>query len=782
MADVTSIEAIAERDRATFGDKAWRLARMIQAGLPVPAGFCIGPSALEPIDRAVILSAYHAIGGVVAVRSSSASEDAISVSFAGQFDSVLNVQGDEPLLAAIETCLQSRHSRRARAYRRGLIAVDDGSMAVIVQQYVPVEQSGVLFTRHPDADNAMLLEATTGSSHAVEAGLCVPMQVRIDRKTGASEAESGDVLPAGFPLKQLHRLAMQIESLFAAPCDIEWGIAAGEIAIFQARPISTPSVAERETYRRAEIETATVAARGRKTAWIQDNLAEILPAPTPMTWSLLQQLLSASGGFGMMYRDLGVVPDRELGTNGIYDLIAGRPFLNLNRSSQMQFGDLPLGYSYEQIQAAPQSSLARQPVWLNGRTTLGTWLRLPRMLWQLRQRGRTLNRQLTEFPAQFESRILPAYDRLFEIEGDAYSVERSDEELLSWLRTWCDHVFVQFGRYFFRPAALADFALAQLRAALPKEDSEARIAEVLSAARISPEVDVARALAQLAAEQLSDSEFRERFGHRADGEMELAVPRYSEFDGPVVRAQREQRDSERENQRSMTDLPAGARVWAARLLELSALRELAKHHFLRGYAVMRRILLELDRRLSLGGGIFFLTAAELEDRSARKAAHQAIAERRRRWAALRSMPMPNVLFSEQLDRIGRPPDAQENGQVLSGLPLSAGIAEGPALVLSEPDDRTPSGAYVLVCPQCDTAWTPMLLNARAAVFETGGMLSHGAIVAREFGVPAVGGISQATQRIRSGQVIRVDGSTGRVTWPPSPAARRQVRDEHSGRG
>src|SRR5262245_7512020 len=101
---------------------------------------------------------------------------------------------------------------------------------------------------------------------------------------------------------------------------------------------------------------------------------------------------------------------------------------------------------------------------------------------------------------------------------------------------------------------------------------------------------------------------------------------------------------------------------------------------------------------------------------------------------------------------------------MQGVPLSAGVAEGPALVLEHPHaSDLPGEDYVLVCPSTDPAWVPLFVKAKALVMETGGVLSHGAIVAREFGLPAVAGLPGATERLKTGQMLRVDGGRGTVT-------------------
>ncbi len=194
-----------------------------------------------------------------------------------------------------------------------------------------------------------------------------------------------------------------------------------------------------------------------------------------------------------------------------------------------------------------------------------------------------------------------------------------------------------------------------------------------------------------------------------------------------------------------------------------SLRETAKHYFMRGYALIRRALVELDRRHHLQGGIFYLTPSELPALTAGQDVTKVIAERRRRRTIALSLELPPVIFSDDLEAIGRP-QVIEGADQLQGVPLSAGVAEGPALVLEEPHtDNLPAEPYILVCPSTDPAWVPLFVQARGLVMEIGGVLSHGAIVAREYGLPAVAGLPGVQRRLRTGQRLRVDGGSGTVT-------------------
>jgi pyruvate,water dikinase len=141
----------------------------------------------------------------------------------------------------------------------------------------------------------------------------------------------------------------------------------------------------------------------------------------------------------------------------------------------------------------------------------------------------------------------------------------------------------------------------------------------------------------------------------------------------------------------------------------------------------------------------------------------ASAKRKRRREVVLSLPVPQVIFSDDLEAIGRdiPVDGANQFQ---GVPLSAGTAEAMAWVLEHSANAViPDEPYILVCPSTDPAWLPLFVHARGLVMETGGVLSHGAIVARDFGLPAVAGIADVHRRLKTGQRLRIDGATGHVT-------------------
>jgi len=192
-------------------------------------------------------------------------------------------------------------------------------------------------------------------------------------------------------------------------------------------------------------------------------------------------------------------------------------------------------------------------------------------------------------------------------------------------------------------------------------------------------------------------------------------------------------------------------------------RETAKFYLMLGYEQIRRALLELDNRYELEDGIFYLVPDELESLIDGDDLGDIIATRRIERELMLQIEMPDVIFSDSLAQIGVPVSINA-AERYTGVGVSAGVATGKARVLLTPSDVNPSDRdYILVCPSTDPAWTPLFLHAAGLVMERGGILSHGAVVAREYGVPAVVNIPNATQRIADGQALQVDGNKGIVS-------------------
>jgi pyruvate,water dikinase len=817
MPNVLFLNEIGEADGDRVGAKALSLALSARAGLPVPPAFVV---TTEPYRRLAergarsdpaflrsLTAAYHDLGaGPVAVRSSALAEDAADTSFAGQQETILGVEGEDALVNALERCWRSLNSDRAAVYRTRQ-GVDDSqsSMAVVIQQLVPAEAAGVLFTRNPldPAGRTMLAEAAWGLGEVVVSGRVQPDRFSLDRETGAvvdrqlglksiRVTRSGEehVPPTeqalycmnDAALRELAELGRRVEAFYGQPRDVEWALSGGKVHLLQARPITVATAPEREQYRREAIDELKAKADAAGTVWVRYNLSEVLPAPTPMTWSVVRRLLAADGGFGAMNRDLGAEPDPSLGSLSAFDLVAGRPMMNLSRLPRMQFARPPIAYPIGLFKSDPRRALDPKPMLnpLAGRGCLLGALALPATVWKLTRQKNAIERQSADFAAVFTTEIAPPFITAARVALDRDWSKLDPPALVREFESWVQQTLIDFARHSLKATVFADLAwnglVETMKPVLGEERARAAVGELALGARPPADTDLARAFRELAAGALDRQAFLERFGHRGSNEMELAERRWREAPdqiGKLVAGLTGPAPSTTEVVEDWRAIADEAKLagpkrdqFAGRVERLRSylgLREAGKHYLLLGYAVIRRALVELDRRSGLHGGIFFLTPADFSDLLAGKDLSGPIAAARKRRQAELSLPVPAVLFSDDLDAIGRPLPEPEGGDRLEGVALSAGVCEGPALVMMEPAASPAEGGYVLVCPTTDPAWVPLFARARGLLMETGGVLSHGAIVAREFGLPAVAGLPGATRRIKTGQLIHVDGGRGIVT-------------------
>jgi len=211
-----------------------------------------------------------------------------------------------------------------------------------------------------------------------------------------------------------------------------------------------------------------------------------------------------------------------------------------------------------------------------------------------------------------------------------------------------------------------------------------------------------------------------------------------------------------------------------RARRMTPLRENMKNELVRGFALLRRLLLELGGRMAAAGAlerqgdIFFLAVDEiralvrgdLEGPASRPLA----AGRRDGHAAWEARPAPPMIVVGRDGSAGAPsgPEEAADGPVLAGIGVHPGVVRGPARVILRSGAEEVRPGEVLVAPFTDPGWTPYFLNAAAVVVDTGGILSHGSIVARELGIPTAVNVGPATRTIRTGQVVEVDGGKGTV--------------------
>ena len=852
MQFIKHFSEIDETDLPHVGGKGLNLGKLTRAGFQVPQGFCVTTDAyrfsvqdlseqnagtikafvLAPELVTEIQTAREKLQtATVAVRSSATAEDLAEASFAGQQDTFLNVTSDE-LLDALKACWASLWSERAIAYRRTQGIADEGlAMAVVVQEMCNADVSGVLFTVSPFRADVSIVESNWGLGESVVSGTITPDSFHVSRETGkvvekniatkremvtaigvseVSSAQQDVSSLTAAQLTELTQLGMQVEILYGQPMDIEWALADGAFVLLQARHITTPlsSIAASEKaysafgidkdsvekLRQAEIRMLAARAEEHGTVWCHHNIAEVLPAPLPMTWAIVKEFMSGTGGLGKAYRGLGFHPSKRVDNDGILDLICGRIYVNLNREAELHFDGFPFAHDFNALKQNPQQAMYAQAQTDITRSNASFWLKLPLHIIRMSSAEMRLRRIRSDFDRLLTEEVFPTFQKEVEAERELSDVDLSDAELVAKFRTWRAKTLSDFAPKALTATLLAGFSLQRLEAALQKclEETAAKTlaSRLISGLSGNLTVETNEKLWQVATGDLALTDFLKDYGHRAVDEFELAQPRWREdttYLEQVIAAFQQEVSGTDKQQESTAHFTRQVEQRASAEAELSTVfgdkanlrkqieseldftrrympfRETAKFYLMLGYEQIRRPLLELDNRYELEGGIFYLVPDELEQLIDGEVFGEVIAARKTQRELMLQIQGTDVIFSDALEDMGKPV-AIGAAETYTGVGVSAGVATGKARVLLTPTDVQPSDRdYILVCPSTDPAWTPLFLHAAGLVMERGGLLSHGAVVAREYGVPAVVNIPNATQRITDGQTLQIDGNQGIVS-------------------
>lgn len=416
--------------------------------------------------------------------------------------------------------------------------------------------------------------------------------------------------------------------------------------------------------------------------------------------------------------------------------------------------------------------------------------RLPTAIKAMIKSSRKIKKLRKFAKEHFENEVVPPYLKYIQEKKSQNLSALSEIDLIRELKDRVSRVLDDFGKESLKPPYFAGVSFSRLQDLLQKALGPEGVALGATLTmgldgdttweQDSLLYDVAQGNAKL-------EDFLQSYGHRASGEMELQEPRWREdpsYLETVMGRIRENpgktmKDIHEENHRksvqARADLPkrlqeAGSGFLLPDIEEqlqetraLLAYREKGKHYLMMGYELIRTCILELGQRLGFGNDVFFLTLEEVETWSPgrREALAERIENRKIRWQSFQRLELPDVIDSRKLEQLGEP-EVLAGGDDWSGDSVSGGVARGTARIVYNPREAGDLGeGYVLVCPSTDPGWTPLFIGAKALIVEKGGVLSHGAIVARDFGIPAVV-LPNATNLLKDGDEIRVDGNRGLV--------------------
>lgn len=764
-------------DAAKFGNKAATLGQLAAWGYPVPRGYVL-PAGDDP--TALLEIANPSQAQPLAVRSSAQDEDTGSASAAGIYQSFLNITDQEGLAAAIVRVFSSYNSQRALAYRQSQ-GLPERGLAVIVQQQVQGQFSGVAFSRDPIArcGDAVVIEALPGGAEQVVGGQVTPEQYRVlvqpDDVPPLAEIATADwqlsealtltvegegQVPSRL-LQQVAYLARHLESRYQGiPQDIEWSFDGETLWLLQSRPITT-----------------------LQPLWTRKIAAEVIPGTIrPLTWSINRPL--TCGVWGEIFTV--VLGDRARGLDFEETATLHHAHAYFNATL---LGDIfrRMGLPAESLEFLTRGAKFSRP-------PLGSTLRnLPGLL---RLVGRELKLE-DQFTEANRDRFAPALQSLTATPRESLS----STALLARVETILD--LLKQVTYYNILGPLS-FALRRALFKVPEESLDpmqnAEIA-ALDALRAIAQ-DIRQVLSTPEIERISDgpslmtalaestdgesllkemSQFLDQYGYLSPVGTDIAVATWRESPGPV-RELLAQFVRQPPPPKATSATPMGKAARVQRRLDLKGQVNTLYNQLL---AELRWSILAIAAQWQADGhlvdqaDIFFLTLEEMQGLVAGtepdwRRVQGRVRDRKTQYDQDKQMPVvPYLVFGNDPPSrdVALAPGATVQ-QKLTGIGASAGVVTGPLRVMTQLENvAATEGAFILVVPYTDAGWAPLLARAQGLIAEVGGRLSHGAIVAREYGIPAVMDVTNATQRLHSGQWVRVNGGTGVVEVIGNPSDR-----------
>jgi len=747
-----------------------------------------------------------------AVRSSATAEDLPTASFAGQQDTYLNVVGSAAILEHVSRCWASVFTERAVTYRlRNGFDHRKVRMAVVVQRMVFPQVSGILFTADPVTGNRKVVsvEATFGLGEALVSGLVNAdvFKVRDDhviaRTIGTKQLAiqasptSGTQQQVIEPEQQarpaltdtqvvgLAHLGRRIEAHFGCPQDVEWCLVDDDFHIVQSRPITTlfpiPAAGDEENHVYLSVGHQQMMTDPMKPLGLS---VWQLTTPRPM---------SEVGGrlFVDVTRVLGSAASRTalLGLVGKSD-----PLMRDALENALERGDFIPSLANEDSAWTPPGA---------GSTAIDTD---PAIVADLIARNQasttTLKRDIgKESGSALLDFILADIQELRRIMFDPRNMQviMAGMEATWWLN---DQLLTWLGE---------KNAADTLTQSVPNNvTSEMGLAllDVADVIRPHPEVvaflqrvedeDFLNALPRVAGGRDARDAIRawlDKYGMRCVGEIDITRPRWSDRPATLVplilghvknfepgegkrrfeQGRREAWKREQELLERLRELPDGERKaeetkrMIDRVRTFAGYREYPKYGMVSRYAVYKQALMREAERLVRASvlrdreDIFYLRFHELHDVvRTNQVDERLILQRQEAFMSYQALMPPRVLTSDGEAVAGAYRRDDVPAGALVGLPVSTGTVEGRARVILDMAEADLEPGDILVTAYTDPSWTPLFVAIKGLVTEVGGLMTHGAVIAREYGLPAVVGVEHATRLIRNGQRIRVHGTEGYV--------------------
>jgi rifampicin phosphotransferase len=740
-----------------------------------------------------------------AVRSSATAEDLPTASFAGLHDTYLNVVGPAAILAHISRCWASLFTERAVTYR--LCNGFDHRrvrMAVVVQRMLFPQASGILFTADPVTGNRKVasVEAGVGIGEALVSGLV---------NSDVYKVRDGEVVEKQERLEQraltedqvvgLAHVGRRIEAHFGRPQDIEWCLVEDEFQFVQSRPITTlfpiPEAGDRENHVYVSV--------GH-----QQMMTDPMKPLGLSVWQLTTPRPMAEAG-GRLFVDVTQMLASPASRASLLTTLGkSDPLIRDALETVLDRGDFipslpnegpawaPPGGGHAAIETDPaivteliaRSEASMATLKHDIREKSGSAL-LDFILADIQER-----RRIQSVPQSMQV-IMAAMEAAWWLNDQlqAWLGEKNAADTLA--QSVPNNVTSEMG------LALLDVAdvirphpevVNFLRHVAPSSSTSARQGEGF--------LDELPKLAGGREARDAIRAWLDNYGMRGVGEIDITRPRWSERPSMLVRillghvenfeagaaerrfeqGQQEALEKEREVLERVRALPDGERKaeevkrMIDRVRTFAGYREYPKYHLVSRYFVYKRSLMEEAERLVKAGvlrdkeDIFYLRFQEIQDAVRTNHVDDELIRRRKdEFRSYQSLTPPRVLTSDGEAVAGSYRREDLPAGAMVGLPVSAGIVEGRARVVIDMAEADLEAGDILVTAYTDPSWTPLFVAIKGLVTEVGGLMTHGAVIAREYGLPAVVGVEHATRLIQDGQQIRVHGTDGYVEILPESA-------------
>ncbi|MEL7565951.1 MAG: rifamycin-inactivating phosphotransferase [Dehalobacterium sp.] len=766
--------------------------------------------ALSPFDRQQAF----------AVRSSATAEDLPGASFAGQQDTYLNIRGKDEILKHVIKCWASLFTDRAVTYR-----IQNGFdhrkvlLSVVIQKMVMSEVSGILFTSDPISSDrkTMSIDAGFGLGEALVSGLVNPdtYKVRggviVSKRTGAQAleiriAEGGgtremkieegrrknQALTDG-QILHLAGIGRKIEDHFRCPQDIEWCLADGEFYIVQSRPITTlfPAPESHDNVKRVYMSVGHM----------QVMTDPILPLG--ISFFEFASLFPVDKAGGRLYVDITFDLTTPQGRRMVKQKVD-------NMDPLMASAVRKVMENKDYIRSLPKGK--------------GNLLKGANLLLWLKEAFRMYRKNdpsiLDEMIRLNENSLQKLEQSLRNLSGDEVFdfilADKKELQAMLFDATGFGAVLAcQFVSGWINKNTEKWLGEKNITNLLSKSvehnvtsEMGLAICSVADVVRKYPEVceyfahvddesffDDLLKLQGGAETEAAIKDFLQKYGMRCPAEIDITKPRFDEKPTQLIQVilsdvkllnpgehiakfeqgKREAKEKEDEIIRCLQKLPGGAKKAKKAKKMISVFRnfvgarEYPKYFWVRRYAIYKRVLLKEAGKLAAAGiinnvsDVFYLYFDEFREAVRTGWADQTLIENRKKeYARYAKLTPPRIILSDGEVPSGEYNDGSTPEGAFIGVPVSPGVVEGRARVVSRLEDAHVEKGDILVTTFTDPSWTPVFVTIAGLVTEVGGEMSHGAVITREYGLPAVVGVENATKLIKDGQGLRLNGTDGYV--------------------